>query len=78
MTPAGSAGAIWVAGLGSAGIFHRCQVTLTNPQLTELPEGARLIPGMAVTAEVKVGSRSVISYFIYPIQRGFRESIREP
>jgi len=33
---------------------------------------------MTVTAEVKVGSRSVISYFLYPIQRGFNESIREP
>jgi hemolysin D len=78
VTPAGSAGAIPVAGQGSAGIFHRCQIALTSTQLNQLPEGARLIPGMAVSAEVKVGSRSVISYFIYPIQRGFRESIREP
>jgi hemolysin D len=78
VTPGGSASAIPVGGQGAAGVFHRCQVTLTSTELSLLPPGARLIPGMAVTAEVKVGSRSVISYFLYPIQRGFRESIREP
>jgi hypothetical protein len=33
---------------------------------------------MTMTAEVKVGVRSIISYFLYPITRGFDESIREP
>ena len=37
----------------------------------------QLIPGMAVTAEMKVGRRSVISYFLYPLLRGLDESIRE-
>jgi hemolysin D len=31
-----------------------------------------------VTAEMKVGSRRVISYFLYPLLRGLDESIREP
>ena len=35
-------------------------------------------PGMTVTAEMKVGHRSVISYFLYPLLRGLDESIREP
>jgi HlyD family secretion protein len=33
---------------------------------------------MTVTAELKAGNRSVISYFLYPILRGLDESIREP
>jgi HlyD family secretion protein len=37
-----------------------------------------MIPGMAVTAEMKAGRRSVISYFLYPLLRGLDESIREP
>jgi HlyD family secretion protein len=37
-----------------------------------------MIPGLAATAEMKVGERSVISYFLYPVLRGFDESIREP
>lgn len=36
------------------------------------------LPGMSVTAEIKVGRRSVISYFIHPLIRGLDESIREP
>lgn len=38
----------------------------------------RLLPGMAVTAEIKVGRRRVISYFLYPLIRGLDTSIREP
>jgi HlyD family secretion protein len=60
------------------GVVHRSQVELSGAQLHDLPEGTRLIPGMTLTAEIKVGSRSVISYFLYPIMRGFDESIREP
>jgi HlyD family secretion protein len=33
---------------------------------------------MTVTAEVNVGSRNVLAYFLYPITRGFSESMREP
>jgi HlyD family secretion protein len=38
----------------------------------------RLLPGMSVTAEIKVGERRVISYFLYPLIRGLDNSIREP
>jgi len=58
--------------------FHRGQIELTKLKLDNLPDGAHLIPGMTVTADIKVGSRSVLSYFIYPITRGFDEVIREP
>ena len=51
--------------------YHRGQVALE-------PSTLRLIPGMTVTAEIKVGTRSVISYFLYPITRALSESIREP
>jgi hemolysin D len=60
------------------GVVHRSQVALDGAVLHDLPAGTHLIPGMTLTAEIKVGSRSVISYFLYPIMRGFDESIREP
>jgi HlyD family secretion protein len=60
------------------GVVHRSQVALSGTELHDLPAGTRLIPGMTLTAEIKVGSRSVISYFLYPLMRGFDESIREP
>jgi HlyD family secretion protein len=51
---------------------------MTNTKLESLPEGARLIPGMTLQAEIKVGSRSVLSYFLNPLTKGLSESIREP
>jgi len=38
----------------------------------------RLLPGMTVSTEVKVGNRTVISYFLYPLLRGLDDAIREP
>jgi hemolysin D len=60
------------------GAFHRARVALVNTKLDRLPEGARLIPGMTVSADIKVGSRSVLSYFLNPVTRGLDESMREP
>ncbi len=31
-----------------------------------------------MSAEIKVGTRTVIAYFLNPILRGLHESIREP
>jgi hemolysin D len=66
------------SGQSPLGVFHRCQVELTGTSLHNVSAGSHLIPGMSLTAEIKVGSRSVISYFLYPIERGLQESIREP
>lgn len=60
------------------GAFHKARIELTSVKMQNMPEGAKLIPGMTLSAEIKVGRRSVISFFISPIQRGFDESIREP
>ena len=37
----------------------------------------RLLPGMAVTAEVKTGTRRIIEFFLAPLLRYKEESIRE-
>jgi hemolysin D len=62
----------------TAGAFHRARVELPSTELQKLPDGARLIPGMTVSADIKVGSRSVLSYFLNPVTRGLDESMREP
>ena len=46
--------------------------------LDDVPENFRLMPGMTTTAEIKVGRRRVIEYFLYPLLRYQSESIREP
>ncbi len=50
------------------------------PQLRDIPDGDDrfLRPGMAATADIKVGRRRVIDFFIYPLFRSLDTSIREP
>lgn len=58
--------------------FYRARINLLSTQLRNVPEGFRLMPGMKVRAEIKVGQRSIISYFLYPVIRALDESLREP
>ncbi len=58
--------------------FYKTRVSLLGTTLRNVPDGFRLMPGMKVRAEIKVGRRSVISYFLYPIIRALDESLREP
>ncbi len=58
--------------------FYRSRIVLAPPELRAVPATFRLIPGMTVSAEIKAGERTVLSYFLYPLLRGLDESIREP
>lgn len=58
---------------------YRVRLQLVEPiELENVNENFRLIPGMATTAEIKVGNRRVIEYFLYPLIRYLDRSIREP
>ncbi|MEO5364437.1 MAG: HlyD family efflux transporter periplasmic adaptor subunit, partial [Magnetococcus sp. DMHC-8] len=61
-----------------AGAMHTGRVELLSTKLYNLPEGVRLIRGMTLNAEIKVGSRSIAAYILNPITRSFSESLREP
>jgi len=71
--PAGPATA-----LSAAGTFYRARIALLSEKLRNVPDGFRLMPGMKVRAEIKIGKRRVISYFLYPVIRALDESLREP
>jgi hemolysin D len=58
--------------------YYKARVEVTATDLRDVPRSFRLIPGMAVTAEIKAGERTILSYLLYPILRGLDESIREP
>lgn len=58
--------------------YYRTRINLLSTELRNVPAGFRLMPGMKVRAEIKVGKRSVISYFLYPVIRALDESLREP
>jgi len=71
-------GAAGHSGSSGAGAVHRGRVEIIGNELQNLPEGSHLIPGMTVSAEIKVGSRNVLAFFLNPLTRGFSESLREP
>ncbi len=58
--------------------YYRARVTLGKARLKSLPADAQLLPGMTLSAEMVVGRRSVMSYLLWPLTKGFGESIREP
>jgi HlyD family secretion protein len=58
--------------------YYKSRISLTNTQLKKMPERARLLPGMTLTAEVVVGKRSVMSYLLWPIKSALDESMQEP
>jgi HlyD family secretion protein len=65
-------------GSPAAGAVHHGRIELTKTDLRNLPDGAGLIPGMTMSAEIKVGARRAITFFLYPLMRGMGESLREP
>jgi HlyD family secretion protein len=58
--------------------FYKVRVRLTDTNLREVPEGFRLIPGMTLTGDVHIGTRSVLMYLVSGAIRHFSEAMREP
>lgn len=58
--------------------YYLSRIHFGDARLKNMTEQARLLPGMAVTAEIAVGKRSVISYLLWPLTKALDESIREP
>ncbi len=61
-----------------ARLLYRIRVSVDQTGLRAVPKDFRLIPGMGLTAEIKVGDRRVITYLLYPVIRSFDETMREP
>jgi HlyD family secretion protein len=57
---------------------YRARIHLGDAMLRGVPDNTRLLPGMTVVGEIKVGQRNVLSYFLHPLLRGLDESLREP
>lgn len=58
--------------------FFRARIALTEINLHDLPREFRLIPGMTVTADIMVGTRSILEYFTESVIRTTSEGMREP
>ena len=58
--------------------YYKARIALTKVQLTAVPDSFRLVPGMTLTADINVGSRSVFMYMLRGVIRGASEAMREP
>ncbi|CAK0767751.1 Membrane fusion protein (MFP) family protein [Gammaproteobacteria bacterium] len=62
---------------GQADVYYLSLVSLGTMRLEHAGRDFRLIPGLTLSAEIKVGRRTVISFFLYPLIRALDEGIRE-
>jgi len=56
---------------------YAARVSLDRTYMQVDEKQVRLGPGMAVTVEIKTGSRRIISYLLSPLARYRQESLRE-
>ncbi len=58
--------------------YYLSRIGYGDAKLRRMNAQSRLLPGMTVTAEIVVGTRSVMSYLLWPLTKAMDESIREP
>ncbi|HVC61740.1 MAG TPA: HlyD family type I secretion periplasmic adaptor subunit [Acetobacteraceae bacterium] len=58
--------------------YYRARIAIDRVALHNVPAGFRLMPGMPVTADVKVGKRTVLSYLLERVLPVTRDAMREP
>ena len=58
-------------------LTYAARMSLDRAQMQVEDKLVNLSPGMAITAEIKTGSRRIISYLLSPLMRYRQESLRE-
>jgi hemolysin D len=58
--------------------FYRARVAIDRVALHDVPVGFHIIPGMPVTADIKVGKRTVLQYLLGIMLPVAHEAMREP
>ncbi|NJO53998.1 MAG: HlyD family type I secretion periplasmic adaptor subunit [Bacteroidales bacterium] len=59
-------------------LFYKSDIAIDELKLHHTPPGFRLMPGMPVVADVKVGTRSVLAFFVSKILPVAYDSMHEP
>jgi HlyD family secretion protein len=58
--------------------FYRSRITIDRVALHDVPAGFHIIPGMPVTADIKVGKRTMLQYLLGLMLPVAHEAMREP
>ena len=62
----------------NATTFYRARISLDEVKLHGTPPGFRLTPGMPITADIKVGERTVVGYLLSRVLPVAMSGMREP
>lgn len=58
--------------------YYRARIAIDRVGLHNVPDNFRLSPGMPVTADIKVGKRTILGYLLGRVLPVAREGMREP
>lgn len=58
--------------------FYRARISIDALHLHDMPSGFRVVPGMPVQADIKVGKRTVLSYLLSRVLPIALDGMREP
>lgn len=65
-------------GGNSSQTVYRSRIEIIGKNLRNVPDSFRLTPGLTGSADITVGKRKIITYFIYPLIRAMDSSFKEP
>lgn len=57
--------------------FYRAKISVTAAELSQLPEGVTLVPGMPVEAYIRTADRTPLAYLVKPLTDYFAKAFRE-
>lgn len=60
------------------GAYYKARCSVDTSNFKGVPQNFRLIPGMTLTGDVNVGTRSVAMYLLGGMMKGINEAMREP
>jgi hemolysin D len=58
--------------------YYKARCSIDTLNFRNVPDNFRLIPGMTLSADMNIGSRSVAAYLLSGFMRGIGQSMREP
>jgi HlyD family secretion protein len=58
--------------------YYKVGVSIDAKKFSNVPDGFRLVPGMTLTTDIRVGRRTVGTYLLDGLVRGWGEAMREP
>ena len=58
--------------------FYRSRISLDENKLHDTPAGFRMVPGMPVTVDIKVGKRTMVPYLLSRVLPVAMDGMREP